>query len=166
MDYFHSACFLFYFTPAPHVQYFDVLTKSQIKKGICVISVPSSLQLPPSTQVSQSFLDSKSPIDLDKIGDNPSQILRVLDVIAYQGGGEHLMRLMTLTTEGQGPGAGEAGHPQPPVCGSAGPALTSPRLMVSVHPVPHVTPGAPGPALVCGDQAAPQALTPGRSLHS
>ena len=162
MDYFHSACFLFYFIPAPHVQYFDVLTKSQIKKGICVISVPSSL--PPSTQVSQSFLDSKSPIDLDKVGDDPSKFLRVLDVVTYQGGGVHLM--MPLTTEGQVSGAGKAGHPQPPVCGSAGPALTSPRLMVSVHPVPHVTPGAPGPALVCGDQAATQALTPGRGLHS
>ena len=156
--------FLILFYTSTTCSILDVLTKSQIKKGICKISVPSSL--PPSTQVSQSFLDSKSSIDLDKIGDNPSQILRVLDVIAYQGGGEHLMRLMTLTTEGQGPGAGEAGHPQPPVCGSAGPALTSPRLIISVHPVPHVTPGAPGPALVCGDQAAPQALTPGRSLHS
>ena len=164
MDYFHSACFLFYFTPAPYVQYFDVLTDSQIKKGICVISVPSSLQLPPSTQVSQSFLDSKSPINLDNIGDNPSKILRVLDVISYQGGGEHPM--MPLTTEGQVSGAGEAGQTKPPVGGSTGPALTSPRLIISVHPVPHVTPGAPGPALVCGDQAAPQALTPGRGLHS
>ena len=110
----------------------------------------SSPQLPPSTQVSQSFLD-KNPASLDIIGYYPSKIGREVDVSIDQGrrGSGGREQPSSLTAECQLPGAGHSGHPQAPVAGSAGPA--GPRLpLPGVHPVPLLAPdpGLRPPGLV------------------
>ena len=108
----------------------------------------SSPHLPPSSQVSQPFLDNNPDISLDIIGYYPyiigyypSKIGREVNVSIDEGRGGRGGREqpLSLTAECQLAGAGHSGHPQAPVSGSAGPA--GPRLpRPGVHPVPLLAP--------------------------